>query len=58
VSCLIELCSEGDWITFLEEAGKKAVAQGKLVIREKVNIPNQQYRHGKLTLMPDTDGRE
>jgi hypothetical protein len=27
----VELCSKGDWTTFLEEAGKKAVAQGKLV---------------------------
>lgn len=36
----VELCSEGDWKTFLEEAGKKVAAQGKLVIREKkVNIP-------------------
>ena len=53
----VELCSEGDWITFLKEAGKKAAAQGKLVIREKkVNVPNQQYRHGKLTLMLDADG--
>jgi hypothetical protein len=31
----VELCSEGDWKTFLKEAGKKVAAQGKLVIRER-----------------------
>jgi hypothetical protein len=32
----VEILSEDDWATFLEEAGKKPSAQGKLAIKEKL----------------------
>ena len=32
----VEILSENDWGTFLEEAGKKPSAQGKLTIRERL----------------------
>lgn len=32
----VEIFCEDDWVTFLEEAGKKPSAQGKLAIKEKL----------------------
>jgi hypothetical protein len=46
----VELRSEDDWTTFLEEAGKKATAQGKLVIKEKqVSIIDQRYKCNRFS---------
>lgn len=43
----VQLLSKDNWLTFLDEAGKKPSGQGKLTIREKIMsiIPNPCYFH-------------